>query len=54
MWPASLYKPIFILDRKEIGLYRDDGLVIIERKNNQDFENKKKKQWKYSNALVLK
>ena len=33
----SLYK------NNEIGLYRDDGLAIIERKSNQTLENTKKK-----------
>ena len=37
----SLYK------NDEIGLYRDDGLAIIERKNKQTLEITKKKTLNY-------
>ena len=43
----------YLYDLKEIGLYRDDGLAIIQLKNNQDLENKKK-IIKYLKTLVLK
>ena len=39
----ALSKLKSLYDFKEIGLYRDDGLAIIQPKNNQDLENKNKK-----------
>ena len=44
----SLYKD------NEIGLYRDDGLAIIERKNNQTLENTKKKTIKLFSEIGFK
>ena len=38
----------------EIGLYRDDGLAIIERKNNQTLDNTKKKTMKLFNEIGFK
>ena len=47
----ALSKLKYLYDIKKIGLYRDDGLAIIQPKNNQDLEKKKKKK---SEKLVLK
>ena len=44
----SLYKD------NEVGLYRDDGLAIIERTNNQTLENTKKKTIKLFNEIGFK
>ena len=44
----SLYKD------NEIGLCRDDGLAIIERKNNQTLENTKKRTIKLFNEIGFK
>ena len=38
----------------EVGLYRDDGLAIIERTNNQTLENTKKKTIKLFNEIGFK
>ena len=38
----------------EIGLYRDDGLAIINRKNNQELERLKKNTIKTFNELGFK
>ena len=43
-----------LYDTKEIGLYRDDGLAIIQPKNNQDLENKKKKTIKIFRDIGFK
>ena len=40
----ALSKLEYVYDPKEIGLYRDDGLAIIQPKNSQVIENKKKKK----------
>ena len=40
LYASSKLKTLY--DIKKIGLYRDDGLAIIQPKNNQDLENKKK------------
>ena len=39
----ALSKLKSIHDLKELELYRGDGLAIIQPKNSQDVENKKKK-----------
>ena len=44
----SIYKT------NEIGLYRDDGLAVIERKSNQSLENIKKKTIKLFNDIGFK
>ena len=43
-----------IYNTNEIGLYRDDGLAIIERKNNQSLENIKKKTIKLFSDIGFK
>ena len=42
----ELSKLKYLHDFKEKGLYKDSGLAIIQLKNNQDLENKKKKTTK--------
>ena len=42
LYELSKLEPFYNI--KKIGLYRDDGLAIIERKNNQDRENNKNSQ----------
>ena len=39
---------------KDIGLYKDDGLAIISRKNNQELEGLKKNTIKTFNELGFK
>jgi len=39
---------------KEIGFYRDDGVAIIEQKNNQHLENIKKKTIKIFKDIGFK
>ena len=50
----ALSKLESLYDTKEIGLYRDDGLAIIQPKNNQDLENKKKKTIKIFRDIGFK
>ena len=50
----ALSKLKSLYDTKEIGLYRDDGLAIIQTKNNQDLENKKKKTIKIFRDIGFK
>ena len=41
----------FLYKNNEIGLYRDNGLAIIEQKNNQTLENTKKRIIKLFNKI---
>ena len=50
----ALSKLESLYDIKEIGLYRDDGLAIIQPKNNQDLENNKKKTIKMFRDIGFK
>ena len=50
----ALSKLESIYDPKEIGLYRDDGLAIIQPKNGQDVENRKKKTIKVFKDIGFK
>ena len=43
-----------IYDPKKIELYRDDGLAIIQPRNSQDLENKKKKTIKVFKDICFK
>ena len=50
----ALSKLETLYDTKEIGLYRDDGLAIIESISNQNLENKKKKTIKIFKDIGFK